>query len=145
MPVVYPLSAANLIRERATMYRMPTAILQRSSPSGDGITVDYEYDAYGNCEQEKDRYGNPFRYCGEYWDEETENIYLRARYYDSATGRFISEDPIQDGLNWYVYANNNPIGFVDPWGLSVTIIGGQIDQQKSFDELTALTDDTPIP
>ena len=61
-------------------------------PSGDGITVDYEYDAYGNCEQEKDRYGNPFRYCGEYWDEETENIYLRARYYDSSTGRFISED-----------------------------------------------------
>ena len=100
-------------------------------PSGDGITVDYEYDAYGNCEQEKDRYGNPFRYCGEYWDEETENIYLRARYYDSSTGRFISEDPIKDGLNWYVYCGNNPIGFVDPSGLKLTI---SIDDYQAFEK-----------
>ena len=48
---------------------------------------------------------------------ESGNIYLRNRYYNSATGRFITEDPAQDGLNWYVYAGNNPVSFVDPWGL----------------------------
>ena len=57
------------------------------------------------------------RYCGEYYDAETGLIYLRARYYDPSIGRFISEDPIKDGINWYVYCSNNPIKFVDPSGL----------------------------
>ena len=37
--------------------------------------------------------------------------------YDPSTGRFINEDPIRDGLNWYAYCGNNPVMFVDPWGL----------------------------
>ena len=60
---------------------------------------------------------NPFRYCGEYYDEESGLIYLRNRYYDPSIGRFISEDPVRDGLNWYVYCRNNPVNYVDPWGL----------------------------
>ena len=63
---------------------------------------------------------NPFRYCGEYQDLCSGLIYLRNRYYDPSIGRFISEDPIQDGLNWYVYANNNPVNYIDPWGLAPT-------------------------
>ncbi len=43
--------------------------------------------------------------------------YLRARYYDSNIKRFITEDPIKDGLNWYAYAGNNPVMYVDPSGL----------------------------
>ena len=46
---------------------------------------------------------DPFGYCSEYYDSESGNIYLRARYYNSETGRFISEDPAKDGVNWYVY------------------------------------------
>lgn len=49
-------------------------------------------------------------------------IYLRARYMDPSIGRFISEDPVKAGLNWYVYANNNPIMFIDPMGLDALII-----------------------
>jgi len=37
------------------------------------------------------------------------------------TGRFSQEDPIRDGLNWYTYANNNPVLFIDPWGLAAYI------------------------
>ncbi|MCI8405151.1 MAG: RHS repeat-associated core domain-containing protein [Clostridia bacterium] len=59
---------------------------------------------------------NPYRYCGENYDEETGLYYLRARYYDASIGRFMSEDPAQDGLNWYVYCGNNPVMFVDPKG-----------------------------
>ena len=33
------------------------------------------------------------------------------------TGRFMTEDPIRDGLNWYTYCGNNPVMFVDPSGL----------------------------
>lgn len=35
---------------------------------------------------------NPFRYCGEYYDAETGNYYLRARYYDPSVGRFTQQD-----------------------------------------------------
>ena len=86
------------------------------------ITKQYIYDAFG-VEQNKDKNDtNPFRYCGEYYDAETDSIYLRARYYSPTTGRFISEDPIQDGLNWYVYCGSNPIACIDPSGL-ITISG----------------------
>ena len=60
---------------------------------------------------------NPFRYCGEYTDPETGLIYLRNRYYDPTVGRFISEDPAKDGMNWYVYCGNNPVNCVDLNGL----------------------------
>ncbi|MBQ3055518.1 MAG: DUF4329 domain-containing protein [Oscillospiraceae bacterium] len=67
---------------------------------------------------ENDTPANPLGYCGEYRDAETGFIYLRARYYDPNLGRFTTEDPARDGLNWYVYCNNNPINYVDPWGLA---------------------------
>ena len=59
----------------------------------------------------------PFGYCGEYTDDETGFVYLRNRYYDPEVGRFITEDPIRNGVNWYVYAGNNPVSFVDSFGL----------------------------
>ena len=77
--------------------------------------TDYFYDAFGNVQTETNP--NPFGYCGEYFDQETGFIYLRNRYYDPTIGRFITEDPARDQLNWYTYCDNNPIMFVDPSGL----------------------------
>ncbi len=81
-----------------------------------GVLCDYQYDAFGNVENPYDLDRQPFRYCGEYYDVETGFIYLRNRYYDPSIGRFISEDPICDGLNWYVYCNNDPVNRIDPEG-----------------------------
>ena len=54
---------------------------------------EYEYDAFGNIENETNASTyNPWQYCGEYTDQESGLIYLRNRYYDSETGRFINED-----------------------------------------------------
>ena len=61
---------------------------------------------------------NPFRYCGEYYDSEIGQIYLRARYYDPAVGRFTQSDPARDGSNWYVYCSNKPMIYIDPSGLA---------------------------
>jgi RHS repeat-associated protein len=45
--------------------------------------------------------------------------YLRNRWYDGATGRFLTQDPIglAGGVNLYAYAGNNPVAFSDPFGL----------------------------
>ena len=81
------------------------------------VTKNYHYDAFGVEVDPIATDSNPFRYCGEYFDKETGTIYLRARYYSPMTGRFTTEDPIHDGLNWYTYCHNNPIVFIDPSGL----------------------------
>ena len=88
--------------------------------TGDTKT-EYFYDAFGNKQTDTDTSTNPFEYCGEYFDDETGLIYLRNRYYDPTNGRFVTEDPVRDGENWYVYAGNNPVMFVDLDGLRSVI------------------------
>ncbi|MBU5451519.1 RHS repeat-associated core domain-containing protein, partial [Acetivibrio sp. MSJd-27] len=105
------------------------------------ILKDYTYDAFGNQKQTEEIDNNPFRYCGEYFDNETGFIYLRARYYDSSIGRFTTEDPIKDGVNWFVYCGNNPVMFIDPLGLTITLTGTDEEKQKSFNQLQMLTND----
>jgi hypothetical protein len=55
--------------------------------------------------------------------EVTQSSYYRARYYDPQGGRFLSEDPLgfDAGINFYLYALANPVSYVDPFGLDVTI------------------------
>ncbi len=58
--------------------------------AGSRVAVDYTYDAFGykSANINEDVY-NPFRYNGEYYDEETGYTYLRNRYYDSDKEQFI--------------------------------------------------------
>ncbi len=100
------------------------------------IICTYTYDGYGNHivldENGKEDTSltsighlNPFRYRGYYFDEESGLYYLNSRYYDPETGRFISPDVLSildetkgqiNGLNLYMYCNDNPIMFYDPNG-----------------------------
>jgi RHS repeat-associated protein len=62
-------------------------------------------------------------YAGEWFDADVDAQYLRARWYDVATGRFTSEDVWEgdyqqpQSIHSYVYARNNAINLVDPSGL----------------------------
>ena len=93
-------------------------VVQRISEAGVSAPK-YKYDAFGNERNLVVTDPNPFRYCGEYYDAELQEIYLRARSYDPLSGRFTQEDPAHDGNNWYGYANNNPIAYIDPSGTEV--------------------------
>ena len=95
------------------------------------ILKTYEYDAFGREWDALDTDNNPFRYCGEYFDKQTETVYLRARYYDSAYGRFTQQDgweyvnfgdPLS--LNLYTYCWNNPGNLADPDGHFVSTLTG---------------------
>ncbi|MEJ2047618.1 MAG: RHS repeat-associated core domain-containing protein, partial [Dehalococcoidia bacterium] len=63
----------------------------------------------------------------------TDLYYFGARYYDPGLGTFISSDPAMDGLNWYAYCGNNPMNYVDPWGLNpaISITQAGIDAAKA--------------
>nr|WP_274388461.1 RHS repeat-associated core domain-containing protein [Brevibacillus agri] len=86
----------------------------------------YVYDTWGNVVSKTEEMSNPFQYSGEIYDEKTGFYYLRARYYDSKVGRFISEDAYKGqvenplSLNRYVYTANNPLRYRDPTGHSYT-------------------------
>ena len=55
-------------------------------------TIDIEENlCYSVIEKDELKIGF-FRYCGEYYDSEIEQIYLRARYYDPSLGRFTQQD-----------------------------------------------------
>jgi len=61
----------------------------------------------------------PVRFQGQWADRETSLHYNRFRYYLPELRRFISLDPLGlfGGLNGFVYANNNAVGWMDPYGL----------------------------
>ena len=48
------------------------------------------------------------------------------------TSRFITQDPAQDGMNWYVYCGNNPINNIDPSGLSAKTLQGKYNTNRKF-------------
>ena len=64
--------------------------------------------------------GDPMqRYCanlGHVQDDESGLIYMRARYYEPWSGRFISEDPAKHGANYATYCDNLPTHKVDSSG-----------------------------
>jgi RHS repeat-associated protein len=80
-----------------------------------------QYDSFGGLTASTGSLVNPFRYTAREFDTETGLYYYRARYYDPAAGRFISQDPIgfDGGVNYYAYTLNNPTDFGDPNGLKV--------------------------
>jgi RHS repeat-associated protein len=113
--------------------------VQTVTPTGD-IQNQYDYDIFGNPTLTIETAACSIRYAGEYLDNETGLYYLRARYYDPYTGRFISEDSYwgEDtnplSLNLYTYAYNNPVRFIDPTGHNAERIDqliGYIDASKT--------------
>jgi len=103
-------------------------VVQIVDTSGN-IVNEYDYDVWGNFLKKEETIENPFTYFGQTYDETTGLYYLRARYYDPTTGRFTQQDPAEDGYNWYVYGNQNPVMYVDYSGesiLAVIIIGAVV-------------------
>lgn len=107
------------------------------------VVEGYTYTSFGDLKHQGDKVKNTYTFTGREWDEEIGLYYYRARYYDAEVGRFTSFDPILRGINHidgtsckqsikkfslnkpiklhpFIYADDNPINFVDPKGLSKT-------------------------
>jgi RHS repeat-associated protein len=86
------------------------------------VTDTYNYDAFGNLLNSTGTTPNNYLYRGEQYDKDLGLYYLRARYYNPATDRFLSRDPkegkptIPRTLHKYLYASADPVNRVDPRG-----------------------------
>lgn len=91
------------------------------------IIEQLDYNSFGEIESSSGEQETRKKFTGHTYDSETGLTYMLARYYDSQTGRFTSQDPalfsITDDmlenpltLNPYTYALNNPIKMIDPDG-----------------------------
>ncbi|ODS24406.1 hypothetical protein AB835_03655 [Candidatus Endobugula sertula] len=83
------------------------------------ITWRWEGDGFGTSEPEELGATMNLRFAGQYHDRESGLHYNWHRYYDPATGRYTTSDPIGllGGMNTYGYAGQNPLLYVDPYGL----------------------------
>jgi len=100
------------------------------SGTAPGARVTYEYDAFGNLlNPTSNGTPNNYLYRGEQYDPDLGLYYLRARYYNPISGRFMSRDPddpklrVPNGtpidpksLHKYLYAGGDPVNSIDPSG-----------------------------
>ncbi len=83
----------------------------------------YEYDVYGVAYNGKFDHGlagmggNPYGFTGKRYEPETGIYSFAFRDYNPRSMRWMTEDPVKDGMNWYQYCGSDPVNWVDPLGL----------------------------
>jgi len=91
------------------------------SRQGTGFTTSLlrTFDAWGQIRIGSQSGDPKGRYCanlGHKQDDESGLIYMRARYYEPTSGRFISQDPSKNGQNWFDYCGADPVNSIDTNG-----------------------------
>ena len=95
-----------------------------------------------------------YKYTGEQDDATLGYTYLRARYYDQATGRFISKDPFPGfaadpaSQHHYSYVQNNPINLTDPSGecpFCIPLFLGALTAWSAYDTVSTLNNPCATP
>ena len=122
-------SGANAGQVRWYVYDGLGSVLAEVDPNGN-ITSKRKYDVYGlvrNAGVAGDNAGGTSSHkfvgsLGHASEDNTGYVYMRARYMDPQTGRFVSEDPILSGKNWFAYCGNNATNATDPTGKCVGVL-----------------------
>jgi len=82
-----------------------------------------DYDVWGNIINDTSPGFQPFGFAGGIYDQHTQLTRFGARDYDVETGRWTTKDPIRfngGDTNLYGYTLNDPVNFIDPFGLELT-------------------------
>jgi RHS repeat-associated protein len=93
------------------------SVRQLTSYATGQITDTDDYDAFGNKVNSTGTTPNNYLYRGEQYDPDLGLYYLRARYYNPVTGRFLNVDSFAgQGQRRYEYAAADPVNGADPSG-----------------------------
>ena len=87
-----------------------------------GVYAAYRYDPFGTLLAKAKRGATqPFGFSTKRTDAATGLVYFGYRFYAPHLGRWTSRDPLgeEGGVNLYAYVGNNPVNWVDPWGLTI--------------------------
>jgi len=105
----------------------PQGTVSEMTDASGAIVAEYHYDGFGNLLSSAGSAaaGNPLRFQGQYLDADTGLYNLRARNYDTATGRFTQRDPVAvpvgaPTVSPYVFVGDHPTTLADPTGRDVT-------------------------
>ncbi|HWA28214.1 MAG TPA: LamG-like jellyroll fold domain-containing protein [Lacunisphaera sp.] len=109
------------------------ASVRELTDASGAITENYDYDAFGILTYAStSNLNTEHLYRGERFDTDIGQYSLRARFYNQATGRFWNQDCYEGSasdpmsLHKYLYANANPVSFLDPSGYASTPLFGRI-------------------
>jgi RHS repeat-associated protein len=86
------------------------------------VTDTFDYDAWGNAVNTTGSTPNVYLYRGEQYDSDLNLHYLRARYFNPLTGRFLTRDTYRGEManpvtqHPYLYTGSNPVNITDPSG-----------------------------
>jgi RHS repeat-associated protein len=83
------------------------------------LATRYNYDPYGQKSVVQENFQTTFGFTGDFLHQKS-GLYLTwLRPMDSISGRWLSRDPLGEKINdnLYSYVANNPLGYIDPYGL----------------------------
>jgi len=88
----------------------------------DGVGIvpqTYQYDPFGAPKGASGSVSQPMQFSTKTYDDQTGLSYYGYRFYVPSLGRWLTRDPIGEkgGINLYGFVGNNPISWIDPWGL----------------------------
>ncbi len=91
----------------------------RLTDSTGKVVQTYTYEAFGNVVAQSGTITNPYQFQTKQFNSATGLVNFGFRYYNPAIGRFITADPLGmiNGPNLYAYVGNNPLNWIDPFGL----------------------------
>ena len=87
------------------------------------VKASYEYDAFGSPYLANLENDVGFGYCGKVYDSDTGLYDYGFRDYSPNSARFTTVDPVRDGSNWFSYVVNDPVNYIDPFGLTPSDAG----------------------
>ena len=98
----------------------------------------YAYSPFGHSLLSNETVDNSFEFVGQsgVMNEDNGLLFMRARYYAPAEGRFATQDPLRlaGGVpNFYTYSGNSPLSRIDPTGLFFNTGGSLIPDNPSFE------------